>query len=624
MTATAWPDPNRPARRRVAAGIAQSPFFVLALIPLLAPAQAATLSGRVTTSQGRPVAGAMVTLWNAGKNRKETVYSDPAGRYRLETGFAGALVLRARTYNHRDASVALVLRDRDTQTHNLVLDPLTDPREISEALTASAHAATLSFPDRRAKDTFIAQCSYCHQQGNSLTRRPRSEREWSDLIWRMEGYGALLTFAEHERIKSVYVRGFAGKPVVVLQSGPYNPELARARIEEWHAGDAFSFIHDTVVGRDGKLYGIDEGKDEIFILDRATAALEVVKLPMEEDDRIGGRLRGAQLPIGVYTGAHGPHSAVQLEDGRLFITAALSGKLIEFDPRTRAFRFHKIPEGFLWRKGLYPHTIRLDRDGMIWFTVTVSNRLVRFDPRSASFTDIALPHGGFMRWVSDTFVGVIMKVASWFPAQNLQLWLSHHKLLNVGAGAFNFPYGIDVSPATHAVWYAKLLGNVIGMVDPVTLRVTEIPTPFKGPRRLRFGPDGVLWIPGFDEGKLARFDPATRTFEMVALPVLGPGEYEMPYALAVHPRTGDVWIAANNTDRVLRYLPREKRFIAYPMPNRVILFRDFDFTRDGKVCTSNSNLPAYAHEDKVPAFVCIEPEPHGAYGATPSQRDEPA
>jgi hypothetical protein len=29
---------------------------------------------------------------------------------------------------------------------------------------------------------------------------------------------------------------------------------------------------------------------------------------------------------------------------------------------------------------------------------------------------------------------------------------------------------------------------------------------------------------------------------------------------------------------------------------------------------SNSNLPAYAHEDKVPAFFCIEPEPNGAYG----------
>ena len=107
----------------------------------------------------------------------------------------------------------------------------------------------------------------------------------------------------------------------------------------------------------------------------------------------------------------------------------------------------------------------------------------------------------------------------------------------------------------------------------------EYTTPHTGPRRMRFGPDGILWIPSFDEGKLMRFDPKTTKFESIDLPVLSKGEYEMPYALAVHQKTGDVWIAANNTDRVLRYLPREQRFIAYPMPNRVIWFRDIDFTQ---------------------------------------------
>jgi streptogramin lyase len=606
--------PPMHARRALSLlGVAAS---LASLIPCAAPAHAATIRGHVATIQGQPVAGAMVTLWNDQKNRKETVYSDSKGEYTLETAFTGKLALRARTYNHQDFNVEIELKADDVQAHNLVLAALTDPREISDALTASAHAATLPFPDPKIRNTFIAQCSYCHQQGNSLTRRPRSEDEWNDVIWRMEGYGSFLTFGEHNRIRSLYVQGFTGKPVVAVQTGPYSPEMARARIEEWHAGDALSFIHDTVVGRDDKLYGIDEGKDVIFILDRATAEIETVKLPMEADDHIGGRLRGAQLPIGVYTGAHGPHSAVQLKDGRLFITAALSGKLIEFDPRTRAFRFHKIPEGFLWRKGIYPHTIRLDKDENIWFTVTVSNRLARFDPRTGTFTDIGLPHGGFMRWITDTFAGVILKVAAWFPERNLQLWLSHHKLLNGGAEVNNFPYGIDVSPTTDEVWYAKLLGNRIGVIDRDTLETTEYPTPLSGPRRMRFGPDGILWIPSFDDGKLMRFDPATRQFEIIDLPVLSPGEYEMPYALAVHPRTGELWIAANNTDRVLRYLPREKRFIAYPMPNRVIWFRDFDFTRDGKVCASNSNLPAHAHEDGVPAFVCIEPEPHGAYGGS--------
>ena len=99
----------------------------------------------------------------------------------------------------------------------------------------------------------------------------------------------------------------------------------------------------------------------------------------------------------------------------------------------------------------------------------------------------------------------------------------------------------------------------------------------------------------------------TETFENIKLPLLSEDEYEVPYALNVHEHTGDIWIAANNSDRVLRYVPDEKRFISYPMPSRVVWFRDFEFTEDGQACTSNSNLPAYAHEDRLPAFVCIDP-----------------
>lgn len=82
--------------------------------------------------------------------------------------------------------------------------------------------------------------------------------------------------------------------------------------------------------------------------------------------------------------------------------------------------------------------------------------------------------------------------------------LSHHKWLNGGRAAFNWPYGIDIDPIDGTIWYAKLLGNKIGTVNRETLEVTEYDTPHAGPRRMRFGPDGILWIPSFDEGKLMR------------------------------------------------------------------------------------------------------------------------
>jgi sugar lactone lactonase YvrE/cytochrome c5 len=586
----------------------------LALIGAPLPsAQAATLSGTVANTGGQPVAGALVTLWNEAHNRKETVYTDAAGKYTLETEFTGSVILRGRAPYYRDFNTSFDLSGDDSQQHNLALEKMTDPQEISDSLTASAHAAQLPFPDEKTKDVFISQCAYCHQIGNSLTRVPHAKEAWSDTVWRMEGYGAYITYGEHRRIVDTLFKGFDGEPVTAVQTHTYSPEQAYARVEEWHAGTPMSFLHDTMVGHDDKLYGIDEGKDMIYLLDRKTSKVEEIQMPVT-DEQVGGRFGGVRLPIGIFTGRHGPHSAAQLKDGRIYITAALSGKLLMFNPDTREWKHYPIPQGFLWRKGLYPHTIRVDQDENLWFTVTYSNRLMKFDPRTEEFTDIGLPSDGFLRWLSDTFMGLVMKVISFFPEQNYHLALSHHKWLNGGSDAFNWPYGIDVNPVDDSVWYSKLLGNKIGTVDKDTLEVTEFETPHKGPRRMRFGPDGTLWIPSFDEGYLTRFDPRTKEFESIKLPVLGEGEQEMPYVLNVHQKTGDVWIAANTTDRLLRYIPGEKRFIAYPMPNRVIWFRDLEFTQDGRVCTSNSNLPAYAHEDGLPAFVCLEPEPNGQYG----------
>ena len=582
------------------------PTTLLLLCAFAANTTASTITGKVK-AQGKPVAGALVTLWNEAHNRKETVYTNSMGAYSLDTAFSGDLILRGRASNLKDTNINVELPAGTVEEINLQLEHFTTPEELSNALTASAHAAILPFPDEETKVTFISQCTYCHQQGNSLTRVPRKEAAWSDAIWRMEGYGSYITYGEHKRIAQTLSEGFDGKPVEAVQTPIFTPELANARVEEWHAAGPMSFLHDTFIGADDKLYGIDEGNDKIYILDRETNQIEEYDMPVT-DEVVGGNFSGMQLPIGIFTGKHGPHSAAQISDGRIYITGALSSNLIMFNPADKSWKLYPIPQGFLWSKGLYSHTIRTDSDDNLWFTVLISNTVMRFNPHTETFTEIALPHNGALRWFTDTFIGVVLKIGSLFPQENTPLALSHHKWMNGGRQVFNWPYGIDVNPINGDIWYGKLLADKIGRIDPVTLEVTEYDVPHVGPRRLRFGPDGILWIPSFDEGKLMRFDPQTKEFESIDLPLMGKNEYETPYALNVHHDTGDVWIAANNSDRVLRYIPSEKRFIAYPMPSRVVWFRDLEFTKDGKMCTSNSNLPAYAHEDGLPAFFCIDPE----------------
>ncbi len=273
-------------------------------------------------------------------------------------------------------------------------------------------------------------------------------------------------------------------------------------------------------------------------------------------------------------------------------------------PPLQVFKIYPVPNDVL-----YPHTIRMDQEGVVWFTNVVSNQVGRFDPKTEKMTVIRLPSNGVFRWVSDMLLPTIMHASEWFPHKNLPLDISHHKFL--GHDILAFPYGIDVNPKDGSVWYAKLYANKIGRIDPKTLEITEYDTPMKGPRRPRFDKNGVLWIPAFDESGLMGFDTATKKFESYKLPVLANGEYEVPYALNVHPTTGDVWITANASDRIIRFTPATKTFMSYPSPTRVTVLRDLVFTKDGEICNSTSNLPAYGTEDGLDTFICFG-DPVGA------------
>jgi streptogramin lyase len=582
---------------RVALSLAAAVYALIAL----SAAQAGTLEGRVV-SDGQPVAGAMITAIDATARRRDTVYTDAQGRFTLTVDFAGAATVRARAPYFKDAIRDIQLGADAARTVDFTLVRHSVAEELSASLPASAHLTTLAFPGADTRAAFVSQCNYCHQMGNALTRSPKDQAGWKATVDRMEGYFAMLTPKEARDITKVLTAGFDGKPIQAAQRHVFHPEVARAKIKEWVVGDAASFIHDADVGEDEHLYGSDEGHDIIWDLDRRTGRIAPYKLP-DIDLPEGGVFSGVQLPIGVFTGKHGPHSMAQARDGRFWITNALSSTLASFDPATKAFELYDIG-----RTHLYPHTVRIDREGIVWFTITASNEVGRFDPASGKFTIIRLPHNGAWNAVSDYLFPYILKIAAWFPKRNLQLAVSHHRWANQGRGVFSFPYGIDVDPVDGAIWYAKLNVHKIGRIDPKTLAVTEYDTPLRGPRRPRFDKNGILWIPAFDDGGLMRFDPRTARFENFKLPLLAHDEYEVPYALNVHPQTGDVWITSNMSDRMFRFDPRTRTFVTYPMPTRVTWLRDLVFARDGGICSSSSNLPAYGIEGGLASFICLYPD----------------
>ena len=578
------------------------------LVAASAAAHAASFRGKVTLPDGKPAYGAMVTVFNAEKTTRQTVYTDADGSYAIRAPYAGKLDVRARLANFDDQTATLETTADAVNTLDLALKAFPSKEAASDALSASAHNAKLSWSSAADKSAFVSQCNYCHQIGNSTTRVPQSHEWWIGTIRKMEGILALVTRWQKEAWAHVLSRGFDGKPVEATHDYGATGELARAKVEEWLVGDALSFIHDMDVAEDGLLYGTDEGHDKLHVLDPATGKVVEYPLPDVNLPR-AGKFSGMQLPIGVFSGKHGPHSMGQTSDGRLWITNSLSSTLASFDPKTKQFKLYPVPND-----ALYPHTVRVDRDDIVWFTIVASNQLGRFDPKTEQMMVTRLPHNGFWRWVSDMLFPTLLRISSWFPDSAFLLNFSHARFL--GYEVMAFPYGIDIDPKDGSVWYAKLYANKIGRVDPKTMEVQEFDTPLSGPRRPRFDAAGVLWIPAFDEGALMRFDPATASFETYRIPGVAAGEYETPYALNVWRPTGEVWLAANNSDRVLRFSPKTRTFQSYPSPTRVTVLRDFSFTKDGRVCSSQSNLPSYAIEDQRPSYICID--------ATGGERDRTA
>ncbi len=570
-----------------------------ATVAIAANASAASFSGTVTLPDGRPAFGAMVSVFNADHTRKQTVYTAADGSYGIVTPYEGNLVVRARLANYDDATTSVEAPGESKGTVDLQVKAFADAQAASDALSASAHNAVLPWKSPADRHVFVSQCNYCHQIGNSTTRAPRSHDAWMATISKMEGYLAMVTRGQKTRIATAFEKGFDGKPVKASQDYGATVELSRAKVEEWQVGDGFSFIHDMDVARDGKFYGTDEGHDKLWVLDPSTAKIESFDLPPSGLPR-GGIFSGMHLAIGVFTGSHGPHSMAQTADGRIWITNALSSTLMSFDPATKQFKAYDVPGD-----ALYPHTVRIGKDDTVWFTIVASNQIGHFDPKTEQMTVMRLPHNGFVRWITDMLFPTLLRISSWFPDKSILLDFSHQRFLGYEVAAF--PYGIDVNPKDGSIWYCKLYANRIGRVDPKTMEVTEFETPMSGPRRGRFDADGIFWIPAFDEGGLMRFAPATGMFETFKIPGVAPGEYETPYALNVYRPTGDVWMAANNSDRVIRFTPSTKTFRSYPSPTRVTVFRDFSFTSDGRVCTSQSNLPAYAIEGGVPSYFCLDP-----------------
>jgi streptogramin lyase len=566
-----WSDPEEKRMKKLSlivflslALVACSPKESSKSVQAVTPA---LLTGVVNDGQSKPLNGVMVRVTNETSGISQSVFTDEQGRYELSTRLTGDVTVRFRLPYYRDETSKLMLAAGKSVEQKAVLKPMTDLAEISESLPSAYHFGNLAFDkDPKAinsRQNLQRDCAGCHALGNSVTRAPRPPEQWAEVTKRMQGYLGNPDPKLIESHATLLSAGFRGQAPKVRPVFPVDAETQQAVIHEYRLENTI-FPHDADINPvDGLMYTVDRTASQMAVTDLVSGKSVFFEQPpsmrpaVGEGDSYSARSKDP-----------GPHSLALGKNGYWYTTNAGSDEIGVFDPKTRTWKASFV----LPEPARYPHTIRIGRDGIVWFTLAASTQVGRLDPVSGDIMLIYLP-----------------------------------KLTPLGGSAGTVPYGIDISPVDGRIWYARLWGDKLGTIDPTTFAVTEFDSPVEGPRRLRFDAKGKLWVTGYNDGMIAKVDTQSMKSEVYPMPEFAVGYRPAPYALAIHPVTQEVWINETLTDRVYRFLPKEKRFIVYPMPLRGTFTRDFTFTASGWACTTNSPILNAALEGNETEVICIDP-----------------
>ncbi len=558
--------------RNIIAGI-----VAMILTTIAAPIMAGTLSGIIKNTQDQPMHGVLVRVSSDSSHIAESVYSDASGRYELDTVLYGDLDVRLRTPYYRDLTFDIELGTNGAMRKDLTMVPMESDQEISDSLPAGYHFGSLPFESGEGevfnRYQFQRDCLSCHQLGNELTRVPRTPESWHQTIIRMHRYmGGKFDQALRERRSVILSTGFDGKPISVRPTFPIDAQISRARITEYRLDQGNP--HDTIIHPEtGMMYSADQGASHMAVTNPSTGTSEYISQYGPRNQFYVPGTGKKEVETFSRRTRNSPHSLALGLDGKYYVTNSGSNTIGVFDPKTNQWEPSYVIGGGI----NYPHTIRVDKEGIAWYTISGAEHLGRTDPKTGE--SIVIPLG-------DAVAG--------------------------GVSYGTWPYGIDIHPTDGSIWYSRLFADEIGRIDPRTFEVTRFKTPMRGPRRMHFDAEGVLWVTGYAEGQLASIRPRTidgkTTIEskIYDMPEFAAGYRPAPYALGVHPRTQEIWVNENMTDRLYRFIPSDERWVVYPVPLRGTYTRDFDFSPDGKACAANNPAPLAALEGAVSQIVCIE------------------
>jgi virginiamycin B lyase len=513
--------------------IGKSLVFVALAAAAASPVFAASITGSVKGTDGKPFVGAFVVAENTANKMTVTVLSDAQGRYHINN-------LPAATYSVQVTSIGY-----KADPHNGV------------ALAADAKA---SF-------------DFALQTGTV---------RWSDLNT-YQGTQLLPKTDKHDLSKTYKDPFFAG---CMISCHSYQHRMASSTRNEQGWTTAVKYMRDSIMGGEG---GGNFSDEKVADYAQFLTALFGPNSPKGPDMAEYKKLVRPVDPKGLNIAyveydfqpnkGQGPWSAVEDKDGMMWIPYYGRGnQVVKLNPKTAELTRFPLP--FNETAGI--HSAVPADDGSVWFTEAALGRLGRLDPKTGKIEEFQNPPDANGRKNGTHTVRVDAAGRAW-SSGGPQISMLNPATKEWAHFDLGNTYG-NVIGQNGDEWFTSFRND--GPIGRVTKdgKLSKFYPPTKGkPQRLQVDENNIVWFTERVGNKIGRFDPETETFKEFDLP----GPNPSPYAIFID-KEHMIWYSSHEQDTLNRLDPKTGQVIEYPYPHSEISMREMFMDSKGRIWYASS------------------------------------
>jgi streptogramin lyase len=211
-----------------------------------------------------------------------------------------------------------------------------------------------------------------------------------------------------------------------------------------------------------------------------------------------------------------------------------------FDTRQQTFRL--FPLGTWQGSPLGPQDLHFDGRGWLWFTAVEAGAIGRLDPSTGAIRLWPLPSSPSTLTITPTghvWFGIGGAIGNLDPASGQ---ISLYRLSNQETQVFSM-----ATDSAGRLWFTEVLPGKLGMVDPTTSTLTELPVPVLSGRppalyALVIDHQDMIWFVDVGADTLVRYAPRKHSFTFFQLSLPG----SAPFGLTLDP-AGRLWFTAGGS-----------------------------------------------------------------------------